>query len=101
MNIVYVNWNCFGSDDLVHVLYDMGHKVYVTQLSEKCRTDMDVEFEAKLENIIKEQKSDLVLTFNYYPSISVACQNTGCRYFAWLYDSPYTKLYDKIQKETR
>ena len=55
----------------------------------------DDEFMDRLVRSIRYRNADLVISFNYYPSISEACMRTGIRYFAWIYDSPYVKMYDK------
>lgn len=95
MNIIYVNWDCFGGEDLVQALDALGNHVYITQMSEKSHISYDEEFAAKLTEIIKSEHTDLVVTFNYFPTISVACEKLHCRYLAWMYDNPSIKVYDK------
>lgn len=94
MNIVYVNWKCFGSEDMVAALIKLGHSVNIIELSEDALVGLDECFCNRLCACIKENMAKLVVSFNYYPSISAACMKTGCRYFAWIYDSPYIKAYD-------
>lgn len=95
MNIIYVNWECFGGEDAVQALDALGHHIYVTQMSEQCHVSYDEEFAAKLTEIIKAEKAELVVTFNYFPTISQVCENLHCRYLAWMYDNPSIKVYDK------
>lgn len=95
MNIIYVDWNCFGGRDILEALYNMEHRVYVIGLSENARYGNDDEFMDRLVRLIRYRNADLVISFNYYPSISEACMRTGVRYFAWIYDSPYVKVYDR------
>lgn len=95
MNIIYVDWNCFGGRDILETLYNMEHRVYVIGLSENARYGNDDEFMDRLVRLIRYRNADLVISFNYYPSISEACMRTGVRYFAWIYDSPYVKVYDR------
>lgn len=95
MNIIYVNWDCFGGEDLVQALDALGHHVYITQMSEKCHISYDEEFADKLTEIIKAEHTDLVVTFNYFPTISMVCEKLHCRYLAWMYDNPSIKVYDK------
>ena len=97
-NVIYVNWDCFGGEDAVQALNNLGHHVYVTQMSEKCHTAYDEAFAIKLKRIIKEECGDVVFTFNYFPMISEVCQEVKCRYLAWVYDNPSTKVYDKSVK---
>lgn len=95
MNVVYVDWNCFGGKDILSAMYKMGYQLTVVELSEKARQGEDEEFTARLVTHIRQSSAGLVVSFNYYPSASEACMRTGCRYFAWIYDSPYVKLYDR------
>lgn len=95
MKIIYVNWACFGAEDAVEALYNLGHDVYVTQLSEESHVQLDHEFMEKLSKLIDKQKANVVFTFNYFPSVSEVCEQKGCRYLAWMYDNPYTKVYDR------
>lgn len=95
MNIIYVNWECFGGEDAVQALDNLGHHIYIAQMSEKCHTEYDEAFALKLKEIIKAEHADMVFTFNYFPMISEVCLETGCRYLAWVYDNPSTKVYDK------
>jgi spore maturation protein CgeB len=95
MNIIYVNWDCFGGEDLVQALDALGHHIYITQMSEKCHISYDEEFANKLTEIIKAEHTDVVVTFNYFPTISMVCEKLHCRYLAWMYDNPSIKVYDK------
>ena len=42
-----------------------------------------------------ETQSKIVISFNYFPTISLACQAANCRYLSWIYDSPFIKAYTK------
>lgn len=95
MNIIYVDWNCFGGKDIFEALYSMEYQVHVIELSEKARYEHDDEFIDRLVSAVRDENVGLVISFNYYPSISEACMRTGVRYFAWIYDSPYVKVYDR------
>ena len=94
MKIVYVNWKCFGAQDIVTALFRLGHEVNIVELSDMAQVEIDDEFVDELCNKIRLHNTELVISFNYYPSISLACMKMGCRYFAWIYDSPYVKAYD-------
>lgn len=95
MNILYINWKCFGSDDIVAAMQRLGHSVNITSLTDEACTGIDRELIKRICNLISERRIELVVSFNYYPTVSEACMKKGCRYFAWIYDSPYIKLYDK------
>jgi len=95
MRILYVNWKCFGAEDATEALKKLGHEVALIQLSDKAEVKLDREYADKLQDNIKKNGYDLVFSFNYYPTISEACMQAGCKYMAWIYDNPYIKVYDK------
>lgn len=95
MNILYVNWNCLGAEDAVEALKELGHTVYGIELSDKSHEQIDWEYVEIIKPYIRNNHIDIVFSFNYFPTISEACQGTDCKYMAWLYDSPYIKVYDK------
>ncbi len=95
MNIVFVNWDCFCAEDTCEALTNLGHQVYVTQLTEKAKEEIDEEFVLTLQKIIKENHSELVFSMNYYPTISIVCQEMHCPYMSWIYDNPQLFVYDK------
>lgn len=94
MRIIYVEWNCFGGTDLLAALRRLGHEVSVIALSDRARVEYDAELSDKLVKLIESVRAELVISFNYYPSISDGCMRAGTRYFSWIYDSPYVKAYD-------
>ena len=94
MRIVYANWNCFGAIDMFETLLQLGHEVKVIEIPEKAFGGEYQEFSDSLYAVIRETRAELVVSFNYYPFISQACMRTGCRYFSWIYDSPFLKVYD-------
>lgn len=95
MNIVFVNWDCFCAEDTCIALTNLGHQVYVTQLSDKAKGTEDEEFIESLKTIIRQNRSDLVFSMNYYGSISIACEAMHCPYISWIYDNPQLYVYDK------
>lgn len=93
MNILYVNWNCLGAEDAYEALIELGHNLFVTQLSDKSHVETDFDYVEVLRSLIKKHNIELVFSFNYFPTISVACNDGDCRYMAWIYDNPAIKVY--------
>lgn len=48
-----------------------------------------------VEELLEEGHYDLVVTYDFSPGVSHACQNFNLPYYAWVYDSPLLALYDK------
>lgn len=95
MNIIYVNWDCYCAEDTCNALINMGHHVNVIQLTYQAKGSIDEEFIHSLKNRIREIHASLVISLNYFPSISMACQPSHCPYIAWIYDNPNFFSYDK------
>ncbi|MBE5963205.1 MAG: hypothetical protein E7256_17795 [Lachnospiraceae bacterium] len=93
MNILYVNWNCLGAEDAYEALQELGHTLFISQLSDKSHVDTDFHYVEVLRSLIKKHNIELVFSFNYFPTISVACKDSGCQYMAWIYDNPAIKVY--------
>lgn len=95
MNIIFVNWDCFCAEDTCLALTNLGHQVYITQLTDKAKGTEDEEFIEGLKKTIQEQHAELVFSMNYYGSISIACEALHCPYISWIYDNPQLYVYDK------
>lgn len=95
MNIIFLNWACFCAPDTCEALRNLGHKVQIIPLSDKAHKQIDEEFIAQLQSAINNFQCELVFSLNYFPSVSIACQQVSCQYMSWIYDNPQTKVYDK------
>ena len=93
MKILYVDWQMFGKEDIIKALRQMGHEVDQTDLP--LQPGMQGEM---LENALKAcltaGKYDAVFTSNFYPVVSMACEQLSIKYISWTYDSPLIGLYN-------
>ncbi|MGN0385622.1 MAG: DUF3880 domain-containing protein [Lachnospiraceae bacterium] len=53
----------------------------------------DSELESILTKTIKNASPDFVFSFNYFPAAAITCKKLNLPYVAWIYDSPYVRLY--------
>ncbi|MCR5425858.1 MAG: DUF3880 domain-containing protein [Lachnospiraceae bacterium] len=98
MKIIYMDWQCYAGEDMVAALGRLKDgdgnpaKVvrYPFQNTEK-RTD--AAFEEQFGEVLKKERPDFVLSFNYYPLISLVCNRQEVPYIAYVYDSPHISLY--------
>ena len=79
---------------LAHSLMDLGHRVEISSYIVSLCSDSTEQIE-QLEEILEEGHFDLVVTYNFCPSISIACENSKVKYYALVYDSPLLELYRK------
>ncbi|MFA9377776.1 MAG: DUF3880 domain-containing protein [Lachnotalea sp.] len=93
MKILFLDWDCYGKDDIIDILKELGNTVDIMHLDLKSHVDMDYEFIDKLKTNIVASDYNLVFTLNYYPAVSEGCNQTNAKYASWIYDSPFVKLY--------
>jgi spore maturation protein CgeB len=93
LNILYVNWKCFGASDLLEALSKNGLNVFEVELSDISHERIDWEYIEKLKVIFDRYSIDIIISFNFFPTLSEACNQYGRKYLSWVYDSPSMKIY--------
>lgn len=93
MKILFLDWDCYGKNDIIDVLKDLGHTVDIAPLDLESYMGYDFSFIDRLKKKIIYHDYHIVFTLNYYPSVSEGCKETSAFYASWIYDSPYLKLY--------
>ncbi|MBO5283356.1 MAG: glycosyltransferase [Lachnospiraceae bacterium] len=90
--ILYVDWNCYGGQDMKSALHRAGATLSLYPFSP--RTDRtDAAFEIDFTNAIRSFSPQYVFSFNYFPIISKVCNMLETTYVSWVYDSPLVALY--------
>ncbi len=92
LRILFVHSNEISIMGCPYSLTEMGHTIHIPTYKVslcQCRED-EVRL---LEEELEEGHYDLVMTYDFCPSISVACENSKVKYYAWVYDSPLLELY--------
>ena len=97
MKILFLNWNGYGNEDIIDTLREMGEKGEDIDLllfefdihKDRDSKDFCIDFTSYLE----KTNPDFVLSMNYYPIISKACQKARVKYAAWVYDNPSVSLF--------
>ena len=77
---------------LAYCLTNMGHNVHIPTYKVTLWASSDAETEI-IEEELEEGHYDLVVTYDFCPSVSTACQRSHVKYYAWVYDSPLLELY--------
>lgn len=89
MKLLLYEWNAYMQSDLREVLKRMG--IMCETFSCQMDGDVDVADEYVIRNfgkILHEGNFDVVMSFNYWKSIALACDKEHVPYIAWGYDSP-------------
>lgn len=92
MNILIINSNSFGYDDIIFLFKKMGHNVFTYDHPDISMHKNDTVF-SELDHIIKKQDISLVFSYNYFPIVSYVLKETNVKYIAYVYDSPNIALY--------
>lgn len=92
MNILVINRNAFGQDDVVEIFKHLGHIVFV--YDHKNITDhRNAEIEKELLELVTKEDISLIFSYNYVPVVSIAIKDTKVKYISYVYDSPNIALY--------
>lgn len=94
LNILYIDYNMYGKDDIVRAFENLGHHVDITDIPVVC-DEKNSMIQTELDDFISGRKYDIVFTSNYYPVVSDICNKYNIKYISWTYDSPLVNLYDK------
>lgn len=92
MNILYLDWPCFGKIDVIFTLEQQGHKI-TPFFHEAYQNRISKEFNIYFDRILSNKKYDFCFSFNYYPVLSENCKRYNLKYVSIVYDSPYVPLY--------
>lgn len=93
MNILFLDWNCYGKEDIIDTFKALNHNIDIMKLDLTTHVNIDYEFHERLIEAVKIKNYELVFTLNFYPTVSSACSQTSAKYISWIYDSPFVKLY--------
>lgn len=92
MNVLFIDWGCFGKADAVFTLEQMGYKLtmfYHKDFQER----LSKEYNEAFTDIVKDKNFVFCFSFNFYPVVAENCKNYHIPYISIIYDSPYVPLY--------
>lgn len=91
-NILFLNWPCFGKDDILEFFQKRGYQVtkYYHEDYDKRQSDT---FSDDIEKIFLSSEFDFCFSYNYFPLLARACYKHNLKYISFVYDNPQVKLY--------
>lgn len=92
MKILMYRWKAYNQQDIIDNLIKRGHEVDEL-FGEMSNFDTDFIFYNKFVKKLESKAFDLVLTVNYFPLISMACQERNISYVSWCCDCPLGTMY--------
>lgn len=92
MKLILYSWNANNEQVLSDNLTGLGFEVI--WFRKECRHyTRDMELAMELIQQIHAGGAEAVLSFNYFPIISMVCHTCQIPYYAWVYDCPHFTLY--------
>lgn len=96
MKLLFLKWDAFGTDYIIEAWKKAGYTCVIYNFPRDTEdTRHSEELASNVAKFILEQHIDLVFSFNYFPTVAIACKACRVRYVSWTYDSPYIQLYSK------
>ena len=92
MNVLVINRNAFGQDDVVEILKHLGHKVFIYN-HEDITEPRNEEVQKDILGLVNKENISLIFSYNYVPVVSIAIKDTKVKYISYVYDSPNIALY--------
>lgn len=94
MHLLLYSWNANNEQVLADNLIKSGFDV--VWFRKECRHyTRDMELAMEMISCIHGQGAEAVVSFNYFPIISMICNTCQIPYYAWVYDCPHFTLYAK------
>lgn len=94
MKLILYSWNANNEQVLADNLIKLGFEI--TWFKKECRHyTRDMELAMEMIPFIHERGAEAVVSFNYFPIISMICNTCHIPYYAWVYDCPHFTLYAK------
>jgi spore maturation protein CgeB len=97
MKILFLDWKSLGNEDIVSAVEHLNENGYSIELKlypfDNHIEDDDKEALEMLKKAIQKEAPSFVMSFNFFPLASKACNEMGVKYAAWVYDNPAVRLY--------
>jgi len=92
MKVTIMDWDCYGKQDVIDTFVSLHWDINLYPISPAIPR-RNTEFEVSFDEFLKKETPDIVFSFNYFPIVSIVCNNIGIKYISWVYDAPHVSLY--------
>ncbi|MBD5490357.1 MAG: glycosyltransferase [Lachnospiraceae bacterium] len=94
MRFILYSWQANNEQILADNLIKMGFEVVWFRKECKHYT-RDMELAMEMIQAVHREAAEAVVSFNYFPIVSMICHTCEIPYYAWVYDCPHFTLYAK------
>ncbi len=92
MHILYLDWPCFGQDEMLRTFQYLGH-TYSAFSHPDYKERISDDFLKEAEAFAKSEDFDFCFSYNFFPLMAEVCHKLNLKYISLTYDSPFVKLY--------
>lgn len=94
MKLIVYAWGSNSDSVLETNLINLGYDV--VSYTRKCEHyTKDLKMAQEVINLIHESGAQAIVSFDYFPIISMVCNTAGIPYYSWIYDCPHYTLFAK------
>lgn len=92
MNVLFIDWPCFGKVDAIFTLEQMGYTL--TMFSHEAYQErISPEYDKAFADTVENKSFEFCFSFNFHPIVAENCKKFNIPYIALVYDSPQVTLY--------
>lgn len=92
MNVLFIDWPCFGKSDALLTLKQMGYHV-ILFFHKDYQERISIDYDRAFADIISANKFQFCYSFNFYPVVAENCKRHNIPYISIVYDNPFVFLY--------
>ena len=93
MNVLYLDWPCFGQIDAVFTLEHELHCKVIKFFHDGYKDRVNADFSKAFDETVEGKQLDFCFSFNFYPILAEDCHRHNLKYISLLYDNPMVALY--------
>lgn len=92
MNVLFIDWPCFGKTDAISTLQRMGFQLTLFS-HEGYQERISADYNNAFTDIIAGKEFRFCFSFNFFPVVAENCKRHDIPYISIVYDNPYVFLY--------
>ncbi|MCR5671740.1 MAG: DUF3880 domain-containing protein [Butyrivibrio sp.] len=98
MKILFLVWESLGGRHMVKALENKGFEISLFKFSKDEDAKRSKEQTVAITEELLKGGYDFVFSFNYFPTVAIACKAGKVTYVSWVYDNPCIEMYSQTVK---
>ena len=92
MNVLFIDWPCFGKEDAISSLKQLGYDITLF-LHKDYQEQISPAYNKAFQKMIAKKTYRFCFSFNFYPVVAENCRQHDIPYISIVYDNPFVFLY--------